>query len=271
MATTRKLCDGSRAVASCPDGVVSFLNRCVAEDDTDPDSPLTRLHIRFCADPQMEDVWAAMCAAGMDEADCREAILLWTAAMMHAPSDPFREKTNPERMAWLNATRKAARTLKALLEEGPGLRAENVIECIPLDGMRWILGLLGVRIVPGETSRCAYNEADDRWEVSEWTVARMQDGTMPLTLANLLGMLLSDLDKGIPSTQTVSKPRDAKADRARYILRVTEWTEDAWPVRLTDEQVATLARVALEDEAITPALANRFRWRSGKSAPLGAA
>lgn len=267
MTTIRKLYDGSRAVPSCPDRVISFVN-----DGINTDSELARLLVRFCADPQMECVWAAMRAKDSSDIDCVDALVFWMGSAAHMPGDtnPFYEKTNPERLAWLDATRKAARTLKSLLDEGPTLDAENVVQCIPLKGMRWILGLMGVRIVPGDTSRPSYNEADNIWEVSKWSVKRTQEGTAPLWLSDLLDMLLSELDKGVPSTQTISKPRDAKAFRARYILQVSELMESNGPVRLTDEQLAALASVALEDETITPGLANRFRWRPSKSAPVGA-
>lgn len=179
-------------------------------------------------------------------------------------SSKFEKMTNAERRRWLKRTRDAAECLRDLLCDSPGFSAENVIQAIPPDGMRWFLGCLSVKVTDDESCDLGSVRADGKnWLITDWTLSRAQEGTNPLSLVELLDTLITQIEGGVPSTQTIKKPRDAKAFRASYILRITEGLNAA-PFHLTDDQVATVARVMLEDEAITPAIANRFRWRAEK-------
>lgn len=262
---------GQRAVPSCPPSVVSFLSDRNFSATSPRQEGFHALLARLCCDLEMEPVWAtisAIDASGVDHIDALMAFFI-PMIVIAGPEDPFKTKTNPERLRWLADARNATRKLIQLLYNGPTLKCSNVIECIPLDGMRWMLAGVGVKVVPGDVPLHKYDERSGELQVDERTVTRTQESTVPLWLDDLLEALLEELSKGVPSTQTISKPRDAKAFRASYILRVTEKI-NAFPFHLTDEQVAAVARVALQDDAITPALANRFRWRPEKSMQLGA-
>lgn len=262
---------GIRPVPTCPKSVISMLSMVMDDREVAGDTALHSLWIRLCCDMDMEPVWGAMRIDGMHELDFVDVVMVFIGCALKISGHDyaFEKKTNVERHAWLKSTRAAALKLQSLLDEGPGLPSENVIERVPLDGMQWLLGGIGVRIVPDDSSLGAYDLPNDRWLVSERALLRAQAGTCPLSMHDLLGMLLDDLDGGVHSTQTISKPRDSKAFRANYILGITEGLRCA-AFRLTDEQVATVARVVLQDEAITPALANRFRWRPEKDVPIGA-
>jgi len=259
-----------RLVSSCPSAVAEAL-RAVFEKDGWQTDAYSQLWIRLCSDPEMESVWRALQSHGPSDPDYFVVILSFAGRMLKLAEHDyaFEKKTDAERLKWLTAVRAAATRLQLLLREGPGFVAENIVENISVDGVRWFLGILGVKVIPGETSTYGYDEASNRWFVSEWALQRAQRGTEPLSLDAVLDKLIADTSDGVPSTQTISKPRDAKAFRAEYILQITEDIESAG-FRLTDEQVATVARVALQDEAITPALANRFRYRAGKDVRIGA-
>lgn len=253
-------------VASCPDEVVRLLAVPFEDGGLDIEDYRQRW-VRMCCDPPMEHVWQALSKQSTWEPSLCELAIIFTIKLPRPPDGDhsFESKTDAERLKWLRSTRAAIVRLQNLLDEGPGFVAENVIEAIPIDDLRHFLGVIGVTICEDNSDR---NDVSNKWCISERDVVRAQRGTSPLTLSELLDVLLGNMSRGVPSTLTISKPRDAKVRRAKYILDITRAMESKG-FRLTDEQLATIVRTMLEDDAVTPAIANKFRYRKSADAPIG--
>lgn len=234
---------------------------------TGPDSlnELEMACFAICCDNRMQAVWPTILAASPDEGNCSDVARALVGPAYRARWDePFDLKSNAERLAWLAATRKAATRLHSLLSEGPGLMSENVLDAMPDEAIDRFLNGIGVKRIPNGAEKLP-NE--NLWRVWDCSVNVSQRGA-GFYLRELLEKLISELYEGVPSAQTVSKPRDAKAYRARYILEMTSNLRGS-PYHLTDEQVATVTAVALADDGVTAAVANRFRWRRKNESFIG--
>lgn len=253
-----------RPVPSCP----PFL-RPLAKDAVDDEvSALVR---RLLCDLEMEDVWRRLVSADIGDAGLARAF----AAMMGRRFIPeeapeFAKLSNRERIIWLNETRRTVEKLLELLGQSPILRAENILVSLPNERMKRFLSVLSVDVATKPT--IPPMEVNGRWTIDEWTLSRATQGLPDLfTLSDALRAFADELAEGVTSTGTVSKPRDAKAARANYILTVSGLLANCLGQELPDETLAALVRVALEDESVTPSLVNKFRSRNGPRETIGAA
>lgn len=261
-----------KPIDCCPEiirGMIRERQRRIREDGSPSDSD--RAFIRLCCLEEMRSIWVHLIKGAGSDGDLTAIVGTLSQKTSDKDREEFEKKTDPERLEWLSMTRNALTRLLSLMDQAPPW-----LDTTPLGRS------------PDWLAREFVGMATDIWKRQDRTNARSPPndalaeakrfshlyynywGPPPWGLRDIAARVLRDLDAGILGTMTIRKPRDQSGARAAYILRITYFLEETYGIRLTNEEVATVTRVAFDIPTATAAIASKYRFRKNMYRMLGA-
>lgn len=177
-------------------------------------------------------------------------------------SDHWDSLTQREMDAWKVRLSKAVAELISLAETGPLTPKSLGLSVIPIEAQQEYLAALGIPLGTEPYTLSTIGSADSalRRKLGEPLRIWELDGaarTSRWSIGEVLRMYEKQMFRAGSSQQALSKPGDAKADRARFIVKLTEICHRYYDQPM-QELVATTAAVMFEDEAINVRLVRRL-------------
>ncbi|WP_189446958.1 hypothetical protein [Cognatilysobacter xinjiangensis] len=164
-----------------------------------------------------------------------------------ATDDPWEQKTQRERREWMAKMDAAVDVLESLATEGPA-----PAEALPFPVLRDLLRKLGVGVRGVAPNGTAYSEGSNTVDHSQlWDLSR-NEWSIPEALRHYREQCHRSWIE-----QPLSKPRDIKAPRARFIINLSDWLVSNYGAPLQDA-IATTAEVMFDDDAINVRLVRRL-------------